>query len=73
MIMPTPAMRRVAFELKQLTYDEMMTFAQGIAEHMGVHEHSVTGMSEDDLTTEVVAAHIAGWVDENLADEDRRT
>ena len=64
-------MRRVEFELQALTYDEMMTFAAGIGEALGVLEHSPTGEKEDELTTEVIAMHISGWVDGNLMDEDR--
>ena len=64
-------MRRVAFEIRNLTYDEMLEFAQGIGEALGVHEHNLTGMDGDELTTEVLASNIASWVDANLADEDR--
>ena len=68
-----PAMRRIAFELDSLTYDQMMIFAQGIGEALGVLEHSPTGMSEDELTTEAIASAIAGWIDGNREHEDRNS
>jgi hypothetical protein len=71
MIMARPATGRVAFELHTLTYDEMMSFAQVIGEALGVLGRTLTGMTEDELTTEVIAKQIAGWVDSNLEDEDR--
>lgn len=66
-----PAMRRLAFEIRGLTYEEMLDFAQGVGTSLGVLEHSPTGMTEDELTSEVIAAALSGWVDEHLEDGDR--
>ncbi len=57
--------------MRQLTYDQMMSMSQGVGEALGVLDKTLTGLPEDELTTEVIASALASWVDENIEDEDR--
>ncbi|MEM0936657.1 MAG: hypothetical protein AAF646_13780 [Pseudomonadota bacterium] len=60
------AMRRVAAELRRLTYSEMITFSQEIAEALEVFELKLSDDPNDELTTEVIASRIDGWIHETL-------
>ncbi len=65
------SLRQIAFEVNGLSYNDMLGFAQGVGEALGVLDHTPTGMSEDVLTTEAIASALSGWADEHLEDEDR--